>query len=42
MRTSQININYSLILKLQHPNGHHCMNLGMHMKYNINISRFVT
>jgi hypothetical protein len=32
MRTSQISINYYLILKIQHPNGHHCMILVMHMK----------
>jgi hypothetical protein len=36
MRTSQISINYSLILKIQHPNGHHCMIMGMHMKSNTN------
>jgi hypothetical protein len=33
MRTSQININYYLILKIQHFNGHHSVILGMHMKF---------
>jgi hypothetical protein len=42
MRTNQININYSLILKIQHPNGHHCMILGMHMKSSTNTSTFIT
>jgi len=32
MRTSQISISYYLILKIQHPNGHHCTILVMYMK----------
>jgi hypothetical protein len=41
MKTSQIfKINYFLIFKTQHPNGHHCTILGMHMKSSTNTFAF--